>query len=133
MKRALAAILSVIACAVFAQSNPDPKQQARPAEQQKPAPEKPQQTPPPKATPQPTTATNEQRPLKELPYTASLDIPSMDRTADPCTDFYQFACGGWIARHPAPPDQPRYGRFEELQERNNAILKDILEAAAKAP
>src|SRR3982751_2957947 len=36
-----------------------------------------------------------------------------------------------MAAHPAPPDQPRYGRFEELQNRNNEILKDILENAAK--
>lgn len=62
---------------------------------------------------------------------SGVDLAAMDKTANPCNDFYQYACGGWIAQHPAPPDQPRYGRFEDLQERNNAILKDILEAAAK--
>ena len=36
-----------------------------------------------------------------------------------------------MANHPPPADQPRYGRFEELQDRNNAILRDILEEAAK--
>src|SRR5258708_11668132 len=62
---------------------------------------------------------------------SGVDLTSLDRTADPCSDFYQFTCGGWMASHPAPPDQPRYGRFEELQDRNNLILKDILEEAAK--
>jgi putative endopeptidase len=61
---------------------------------------------------------------------SGIDLASMDRAANPCDDFYQFACGGWMARHPIPPDQPRYGRFEELQERNNLILRDILEHAA---
>jgi endothelin-converting enzyme/putative endopeptidase len=62
---------------------------------------------------------------------SGVDLASLDRTANPCENFYQFACGGWMAKHPAPPDQPRYGRFEELQDRNNAILRDILDQAAK--
>jgi endothelin-converting enzyme/putative endopeptidase len=62
---------------------------------------------------------------------SGIELGSLDRTADPCNDFYQFACGGWLASHPAPADQPRFGRFEALQERNNAILRDILDEAAK--
>ena len=61
----------------------------------------------------------------------AFDVKSMDRTADPCTDFYQYACGGWIKNNPVPPDQSRWGRFSELDERNKQALREILEEAAK--
>src|SRR5215510_11987397 len=47
-------------------------------------------------------------PLKELPYSPSLDVSSMDRTADPCDDLYQYSCGGWKKNNPIPPDQTRW-------------------------
>ncbi|MCU1383916.1 MAG: Endothelin-converting enzyme 1 [Acidobacteria bacterium] len=59
---------------------------------------------------------------------AGIEIDALDRKIDPCTDFYQFACGGWIARHPVPADKRSYGRFAELQDRNFAVLRRILEA-----
>ena len=46
-------------------------------------------------------------------------------------DFYQYACGGWIKANPIPPDQSRWGRFSELEERNREVLRQILEEAAK--
>ncbi|HLH07249.1 MAG TPA: M13 family metallopeptidase [Terriglobales bacterium] len=54
----------------------------------------------------------------------------MDPSADPCVNFYQYACGGWMAKNPIPGDQSRWGRFDELQERNYDILHGILEKAA---
>jgi endothelin-converting enzyme/putative endopeptidase len=62
------------------------------------------------------------------PAGSSVEIDALDRKADPCTDFYQFACGGWIAKNPLPADRRSFGRFAELQDRNFTILRRILEA-----
>jgi endothelin-converting enzyme/putative endopeptidase len=55
----------------------------------------------------------------------------MDRTANPCVDFYRFACGGWIKKNPIPPDQARWEAYSKLQEDNQRFLWGILQEAAK--
>ncbi len=60
---------------------------------------------------------------REIP---TFDIDAIDKTVDPCVNFYQYACGTWMKNNPIPADKARWGRFDELFERNMYILRDIL-------
>ncbi len=59
-----------------------------------------------------------------------IDAAAIDRAVSPCENFYKFACGNWIRRHPTPPDRGRWTRFDALTELNQEKLRAILETAA---
>src|SRR5579871_4125376 len=60
----------------------------------------------------------------------ALDINSMDRSIDPCTDFFAYSCGGWIKNNPIPPDQSSWDTYSKMQDENLGRLRGILEATS---
>jgi endothelin-converting enzyme/putative endopeptidase len=69
-------------------------------------------------------------PLTALPYTPGLDVEAMDRGADPCVDFYQYTCGGWMKSNPIPADQASWDVYRKLAQDNQRYLWGILQDLA---
>jgi len=79
----------------------------------------------------PAPSDKPERPLASMPYTPSLDPAAMDKSVDPCVDFYAYSCGGWIKENPIPPDQAHWSVYGKLADENVRFLWGALEEAAQ--
>ena len=75
-------------------------------------------------------AAAQQAPATTSKHEPALDVTSMDRTVDPCVDFFKYSCGGWMKNNPIPPDQSSWDTYSKMQDENLGRLRGILEAAS---
>ncbi|XP_061861588.1 neprilysin isoform X3 [Colius striatus] len=57
-------------------------------------------------------------------------LENMDTTAEPCADFYQYACGGWLKKNVIPETSSRYSNFDILRDELEVVLKDVLDTSS---
>jgi putative endopeptidase len=82
----------------------------------------------------PATHSSAETPKAAPPIVRGLDLSAIDKSADACTDFYQYACGNWTKDNPTPGDQVHWIRsYSILQERNFYELRQELSKAAAKP
>jgi putative endopeptidase len=78
----------------------------------------------------PALFTQEKSDAEKPPSDVRFSVDMLDKSIDPCNDFYAYACSKWLAKNPIPSDRPSWGRFDELQQRGQFVVRDILEKAA---
>ena len=72
-------------------------------------------------------------PQKEVVKIAAINPANMDTTVAAGTDFYEYACGGWIKNNPLKPEYARFGTFDQLLENNQGQLRVLIEELSATP
>lgn len=73
------------------------------------------------------------QPPHALHIASAISRSDLDTSVSACTDFFQFANGGWFPRNPIPPTRTGWGAMHQMAEANQAVLDSIVKDAARAP
>lgn len=74
-----------------------------------------------------------QTPVKEAAKTEAINLANLDTAVAPGTDFYQYACGGWMKNNPLKPEFSRFGTFDQLRENNQEQLRTLINELSSTP
>ena len=72
-------------------------------------------------------------PVKEAVKAEAINLANLDTTVAPSTDFYQYACGGWMKNNPLKPEYSRFGTFDQLRDNNQEQIRSLIEELSAAP
>src|SRR4051812_31948251 len=72
-----------------------------------------------------------QQPLTSLPYTPGFDLHAINRSVEPCENFFLYSCGSWIKDNPIPSDQARWDVYSKLTYENELFLWGLLDQAGQ--